>query len=101
MALRSSGGNGSEKHISPRTVTTILPRGGPSLLRTSRCAFMNYRVTPIRPARVTFSRVTTPSAEDFNLAAAAGSESMRKALDQIAATIEDAEERDIWCASPS
>jgi len=38
----------------------------------------------------------TTSAEDFNLAAAAGSESMRKALDNIAATIPDTKERTAW-----
>jgi UTP--glucose-1-phosphate uridylyltransferase len=38
----------------------------------------------------------TTSAEDFNLAAAAGSESMRKALDDISATISDATERPRW-----
>jgi len=35
-------------------------------------------------------------AEDFNLQAAAGSESMRKALDDISATIPDATERGVW-----
>jgi len=37
------------------------------------------------------------SAEDFNLAAIAGSESMRKALDDISATITDPQERAEWC----